>query len=131
MAQSVPPEQLAAAINKTLAEYAGLVDADVEEVVEKIGKEAAKKVKANIQSSGIGGTGAYLKSISSKKLKQDGHRFARIAYSKKPHYRLTHLLEFGHAKVNGGRTRAFPHWNAAAREARADFEKALKEKLKK
>lgn len=131
MAQTIQPNHLAQSINAVLKEYSKLVDEDVEELTEKVGKDAAKKVRANIRSSGIGGSGAYAKSITSRKLNEGVHRYARTVYSKKPHYRLTHLLEFGHAKVNGGRTRAFPHWSQAEREAVEAFEKGLKEKLQK
>ena len=43
------------------------------------------------------------------------------------HYRLTHLLEKGHAKVNGGRTRAFPHIAPVADKA----EQQLVENIRK
>jgi hypothetical protein len=49
-----------------------------------------------------------------------------IVHNKK-HYRLTHLLEFGHAKQNGGRTRAFPHIEPINEMTGRLFEQKLKD----
>lgn len=58
-------------------------------------------------------TGAYAKSIRFR-VKGDGRDVQGHVYSTKPG--LPHLLEKGHAKVGGGRTRAYSHIAPAAED---------------
>lgn len=51
-----------------------------------------------------------------------------IVHNKK-HYRITHLLEFGHAKQNGGRVRAFPHIEPINEMTGKMFEEKLEQLL--
>lgn len=52
-----------------------------------------------------------------------------IVYSKTPYYRLTHLLEDGHAKKNGGKVEGIKHIGPAADQAAADFVRKVEEAL--
>lgn len=131
MAQSLRPDQFASAVNSILTEYREAIDKDVQAITKDISKQAAKNVQRNIDAAGIKGTGAYKKSIKAKQTLRTVNKASSTIYAEKPYWRLTHLLEFGHAKVNGGRTRAFPHWEKAEQQAIRDFEKALTEAITK
>ena len=48
-------------------------------------------------------------------------------YVKSPHYRLSHLLEIGHAKRGGGRVRAYPHIAKNEALAKSHLEARIKE----
>ena len=131
MAQSLTVEEFSLAINEALKEFAGAVDYDIKYVTEKVAQRAKENVVRNIKTSGIKGTGKYRKSIAVRDLKGGLLVKKKLIYAKSPHSRLTHLLEYGHAKRNGGRTRAFAHWEPAEREAIDDFMKELREALEK
>lgn len=87
--------QLAAEINRTLANYAHGVGEDIEKVAEKVAKEGAQQLKTRSPKSPGGGD--YAKGWRAKKV---GTKW--VVYNA-TNYQLTHLLEKGHAKVNGGR----------------------------
>ena len=114
-------------IMRTLTRYADMTVSTMKELV----YDAAKECKDQIQTTAPVRTGAYAKSWTVKK----GNNFLSTTVSatvqSRDHYQLTHLLEFGHAKRNGGRVAARPHIAAARDRAEQDLERKLKEALGK
>lgn len=111
--RKVTPENLGAAIEEILTDYAHEVVTDTKEAVEATGKLAAETAQA--YASRIG-RGKYAKSIKSKTESSTSFGTTVVVYSTQ--YRIAHLLEHGHTKVdkNGqplGTTRAFPHFTPA------------------
>lgn len=128
MAQKITANEFEGAVNAILADYKGVVDEQVEYATQKVAEETAANVTANINTTDMKGK-KYRKSIRTKKLtEKDGH-YSSTVYARPPYYRITHLLEHGHATRNGGRTRAFPHWAEAEQEAIRDYEALLRKEL--
>lgn len=100
----IQPEQFADAVNKILQDYGDEARETMEEIVTTTAKEAAKKMKS---SGSFGGKGTYKKGWKAK-IEKSRLSVEAVVYNPKQYY-LTHLLEFSHAKQNGGRTRAFTH----------------------
>lgn len=103
----------------------------VDEMEQAVLETAEETVLELNRTSPQGQTGKYRKSWTHKK---DGSirgkwRMSRVVCSKKPDYRLTHLLEFGHAKVSGGRVKALPHIRQAEDNALARLFDKLTDRL--
>lgn len=120
-------DNLAKEIEKSLKEFEGVTDEACAEGVLDTAQDAVKKLhSAHPAGSGeYSSWDSYNKGWTIKEAKKKKSVMAQIHNAKK--YRLTHLLEKGHAKVNGGRTRAFPHIAPVAEAA----EKELVENIRK
>ena len=100
----VSVSELADAVMEGLVEYAELATEDMKAAVKKAGNSAKKDIEANAPER----TGAYKKSWAVKTVRENANAMEVVVYSRN-RYQLAHLLEFGHALRQGGRTRAFPH----------------------
>jgi hypothetical protein len=105
MAKKIKPTDFSKALSDLVSGFQADVLLIVDQCVDDVAKESSERLKT---AGSFGGSGAYKqdwdwKVINSKRLTHDA-----VAYNEE-HYRLSHLLEFGHAKQNGGRTRAFEH----------------------
>lgn len=118
-------DDLANAIMSTLQEYdADVVKATIKSV-DEVAKEANKEIKAHCTFKG---SGEYIKNFAVRKW--DTRTGAeRIWHVKSPHHRLTYLLEKGHAKRGGGRTRSFQHIRYGDEYAQKELPKRIKRKI--
>ena len=120
-------DQLSAEIARGLADYSQEVVEKVNISSEKVGKAAVKKLKQTSPKK----TGKYTKSWTMTTEKAIGQPDLRIIHAKAPHYRLAHLLEYGHAKVGGGRVEGRPHIGPAEEEVIREFAREVEEAIKR
>lgn len=94
-----------------------------EEVTEKIKKDVkivANNCKKEIQANAPRKDGDYAESWYAKKVFESDKDIRMVVHNKKE-YRLAHLLENGHAKVNGGRVAGIPHIRPAEQNAEKEL----------
>ena len=118
-------DQMAHVIMEGLQQYADLATDDLKAAVKKAGDEAKKDIQANAPVK----TGKYKKSWAVKTTRETSNAMEVVVHSTN-RYQLAHLLEFGHAKRGGGRTRAFPHIAPAEAKAAEMLEKEVERALK-
>lgn len=121
---TVDIDQMSEAIMKQMQDYADVATEDMKKAV----KEVAKDCKAEIARTAPKNTGAYAKSWTYATTEQGANNLHVTVYSAKKYY-LTHLLENGHVKRGGGRTRAFPHIAPAEEKAKQELEEKIVELL--
>jgi len=113
--------------SKALADALSEYTKDIADGVKAAVDEAGKELLIDIRAAAPVRLGKYKKAMSIKTVRDDNYEKKITWYVKPPHYRLTHLLEHGHAKRGGGRVKAYPHIFENADAAIARFEARVKE----
>ena len=140
MSKKINIDQLAATLQKELAEYTVTVTDEVKETVKDIGKYAARQI-AQKSPRRAGGypkkrervPGTYAKGWKSK-VAFEGRNDIRVVVYNKDGY-MTHLLENGHKKVlwgrvTGGRVPAKLHIKPVEDEINQKLPKEIKVKIR-
>lgn len=118
--------KLSEIIIKELADYTKDIAEEVKEAVD----ETAKELLSNIKNDAPKRTGKYKKHMKIKTSYESKYEKRVTWYVSGAYYRLPHLLERGHAKRGGGRTKAFPHIVKNEEKAEENLEKRVKKIIK-
>lgn len=124
MSKTLEASLLSKEIQKYLTQYKEDISETVETVANKVGKEAVNELKQTSPKK----TGSYAKGWRLKKDKLGKNRYT-IKIHNKTDFQLTHLLEFGHATKNGGRTKPIPHIRPTEQKYSEKFEEELKKEI--
>lgn len=126
MSKSVKIDDMGKEIAKVFQEYGKATQETCVIAVKETCEETVKQLKSTSPKD----RGNYAKSwkYGPSPFKKD--KAAKIIYNKE-HYRLTHLLEKGHKKRNGGMVPGQPHIKPAADEAEKMVLKKIKEGIKR
>ena len=108
-------------IAQALSEYTSEVEQQLDEIKSDVADETVNMLKVN---SPTGRRGKYAKGW---RVKKDGTGYV---IHNATNAGLTHLTEKGHAKRNGGRTKAQPHISTAEEMAIKKFENKIERVIK-
>lgn len=122
---SVSISELSDTLANELSHYSQEINDAVHEEVKSVTKQCVKDIRNNAPED----TGAYKKSWTYKVDYENNKDIKTTVYAKAPFYRLTHLLENGHAKVGGGRVKAYPHIAPAEEKAAKTLEDRVKVRI--
>lgn len=112
MPEKITIDAVPKALSDALTGYRTGAGAAVKRAVDQCAKEMDKEIRAHAVFRR--GSGAYLKAFQIKTVFEDEQN-KRVRWQvKAPHYRLTHLLEYGHRIVDRnhrlhGTTKPIPH----------------------
>ena len=109
-------------IVETYQEYTKETIKQIHEAAENAARIAVEDLRKNSPKR----TGEYSKNWSYTR-QDNGY----VIYQKGETYRLTHLLEKGHARAGGGRIKAYPHIAPEEKKAVAEYLSDVERRLQK
>lgn len=127
-----------AELNTQLEQVLTIYSEDINEKLRGVTRESMKQLVKETKATAPRGrrNGQYRKQITAdySGLKNSarglrGQDVNAVWYVKAPDYRLTHLLVYGHATKNGGRTAANPFLHNARDKVVAEYEQKVQEVL--
>lgn len=133
--KKIKPIDLTATVDQILAEYGDEVFDVLGEAIKETSEEAMQELRSvNVFSPKGHPTGAYSQDWDYKQVEVSRLRTEAVVYNEN-HYRLTHLLENGHALKRGGRTigkvQAYPHIAPINDKAQETVVRKVEEKVTK
>lgn len=128
MSKTIKPDELSAVVEEYLKTYDENVIAELKSEAKK---HISKLVKDTKATAPVGHrTKHYRDSITYKKYSESARAISYVWYVRGSDYRLSHLLEKGHALRNGGRAKAFHFIEKAKTPILESFVKRIEEVLK-
>lgn len=122
---------MAKSLEQQLSDVLVLYSQEVTEQIKQDTETVAKETRQRIKESGNfkNRTGKYRRGWKVKKAFESANEVRFRVYNTR--YQLTHLLEKGHAKKDGGRVRAYVHIRPAELWAQKEFVKRVKKAVQK
>lgn len=130
MSKTIKPDELEKVIMDYLENYKEDIQEDVKETTDEVLKEAKDELVATSPRGKGTRKNPYHKGWAIKVKTSRSEKYTKVIWNK-TNYQLTHLLEFGHATRNGGRTKAIPHIRPIEEKYKVKFVDLLEKKKRR
>lgn len=120
-------DDMADLITEYMSNYSQDVTTGIKKAIDVVAEEVNQEIKDHITFKEH--SGKYVKAFRIKTSYEDNFNKRKTWYVANGQYRLTHLLEKGHAIRNGGRTKKFEHIKYGEELAQKRMEELAKEAI--